>query len=162
MTRRDHVVKVADLKVGGAGDVLVALGLGSCVAIILHDPVAAVGGMAHVLLPTPSLAARGANPHKFPQSAVPALLEEMTQLGANPRRCTARLAGGAAMFAALMPTGTIQMGERNIVSSRKVVHAHAIPIIGEAVGGTVGRTVRFDIARGIVDVSTVQGGVQQL
>ena len=41
---REIIVRVADLQVGGAGDVLVTVGLGSCIAIVLHDPVARVGG----------------------------------------------------------------------------------------------------------------------
>ena len=50
------IVRVADLAVGERGDVLVTVGLGSCVAILLHDADAGVGGLAHVLLPAPSLA----------------------------------------------------------------------------------------------------------
>ena len=32
-------------------EVLTCLGLGSCVAVCLHDPVAKVAGMAHIVLP---------------------------------------------------------------------------------------------------------------
>ena len=53
MSARQKVVRVADLQVGGAGDVLMTVGLGSCVAIVLYDRGRAVGGMAHVLLPSP-------------------------------------------------------------------------------------------------------------
>ena len=53
---------------GGLGkDILVTIGLGSCVAILLHDPAAWVGGMAHVLLPSPALSRKDDNPAKFPQ-----------------------------------------------------------------------------------------------
>ena len=62
---------------------LVTVGLGSCVAILLHDPQARVGGMAHVLLPSPALSRKDANPAKFPQTAVPRLLELMAQQGAS-------------------------------------------------------------------------------
>ena len=48
------------------------------------------------------------------------------------------------MFAALAPPGTIQMGERNVVASRQVLSTHGIPLVGEAVGGDYGRTVRLD------------------
>ena len=49
------IVRVADMRVGNADDVLVTIGLGSCVAIVLYDAAAQVGGLAHVLLPSPAL-----------------------------------------------------------------------------------------------------------
>ena len=162
MTARELVVRVADLQVGGAAEVLVTVGLGSCVAILLHDPEAQVGGLAHVLLPSPGLSRQDTNPAKFPQTAVPRLLELMADRGARPRRITARLAGGASMFAALAPPGTIQMGERNVVASRQVLNSHGIPLVGQAVGGDYGRTVRLLVACGTVQVSSLAHGTQTL
>ena len=71
MSGRELVVRVADLRIGVAEDVLVTVGLGSCVAIVLYDAEARVGGLAHVLLPSPALAREDGNPARFPQSAVP-------------------------------------------------------------------------------------------
>jgi chemotaxis protein CheD len=159
---REVVVKVADLRTGLADDTLVTIGLGSCVAILLHDAEARVGGMAHVLLPSPALSRNDENPAKFPQSAVPRLLELMAAEGAAIRRVTARLAGGASMFSALAPPGTIQMGERNLVAARQVLSSHGVPLVGEAVGGDFGRTVRFRVCDGRVEVSTVAHGVRHL
>jgi len=88
-------VKVAHHAVGGPGDVLVTLGLGSCVAIMLLDPQAKVGGLAHVLLPEPALARDRHNTAKFAATAVPMLMEELAELGASARRMEARFAGGA-------------------------------------------------------------------
>lgn len=158
----DVVVRVADLQVTTGDRRLVTVGLGSCVAIILHDPAARVGGMAHVLLPSPALSRQQDNPAKFPQTALPRLLELMSEAGASPRRITARLAGGASMFANLSPPGTIQMGERNVVACRQALSAHDIPLVGEAVGGDFGRTVRFEVASGRVEVSSLAAGVQSL
>ena len=162
MSARQVVVKVAELAVGRGEDVLVTVGLGSCVAIMLHDPEANVGGLAHVLLPSRALTRSADRPAKFPHAAVPTLLERMVELGASSRRVVARLAGGASMFASLSPPGTIQMGERNLVSARQVLNAHNIPIVGEAVGGDFGRTVRLHCAGGRVEVSTVAHGVTEL
>jgi chemotaxis protein CheD len=159
MSPREIIVRVADLQVGGAGDFLVTVGLGSCIAIVLHDAEACVAGMAHVLLPSPALTKQDGNPAKSPHTAVPRLLELMAERGANPRRITARLAGGASMFAALAPHGTIQMGERNVVASRQVLNAHGIPVVGESVGGDYGRTVRLDVAGGGLEVRSVAHGV---
>ena len=162
MSGRELVVRVADLRCGLADDTLVTVGLGSCVAILLHDAEARVGGMAHILLPSPALSRIDSNPAKFPQTAVPRLLQLMAADGAKPRRITARLAGGASMFAALVPPGSIQMGERNLVASREVLNAHQVPLVAEAVGGDFGRTVRFRVCDGRVQISTVSHGIQQL
>jgi chemotaxis protein CheD len=162
MSGREVVVRVADLRTGVGDDTLVTVGLGSCVAILLHDAEARVGGMAHILLPSPALSRQDGNPAKFPQSAVPRLLELMAAEGAAPKRVTARLAGGASMFSALAPPGTIQMGERNLVAARQVLNSHGVPLVGEAVGGDFGRTVRLWVCDGRVEISTVAHGVQRL
>jgi chemotaxis protein CheD len=162
MKGREVIVRVADLRSGTGNDTLVTVGLGSCVAVLLHDPEAKVGGLAHFLLPTPALSRVASNPAKFPQTAIPRLLELMVAEGAKSQRITARLAGGASMFATLAAPGTIQMGERNLVAARQVLNTHGVPLVGEAVGGDFGRTVRLRVSDGSVEVSTVAHGTQQL
>ena len=162
MNRPELIVRVADLRTGTGDEVLITIGLGSCVAIVLYDPVARVGGMAHVLLPSPALSRHDANPAKFPQTAIPRLIELMGKEGASTRRMTARLVGGASMFASLAAPGTIQMGERNIVACRQALYHEGLALTGEATGGEFGRTVRLWVADGRVEVSTVFHGVQNL
>ena len=156
------LVRVADLNVGGAEDVLITVGLGSCVAIALYDAVARVGGLAHILLPSPALSRETNNAAKFPQLALPRLLELMAARGANSKRIAARIAGGASMFANLAPSGTIQMGERNIVATRQALSVTGIPLVAEAVGGDFGRTVRLFVTDGRLEVSSVAHGTQIL
>lgn len=162
MKGNEIVVRVSDMAVGGADDILVTVGLGSCVAIMLYEPEARIAGLAHILLPSRALTRHSDNPARFPQTAVPALLEKMTARGANYRKITARLAGGASMFAALAPPGTIQMGERNLVATRQALNAHNLPLTAEAVGGDFGRTVRLHGNDGRVEVSSVAHGVKHL
>jgi len=148
-------VKVADWAAERGDGVIVTLGLGSCVAIMLHDPDACAGAMAHVLLPSSSLARDITNRAKFPETAVPLLLERLKALGADPRRLVAKLAGGASMFSTLVTPGTIQMGERNVLASRSALRAAAIPIVRESVGGERGRSVRFHVKDGRVEIRSV-------
>lgn len=160
--RREIVVRVGDWAVERAPGTLVALGLGSCVAIMLHDPVACAGGMAHVLLPSPTLARDQSNPAKFPETAVPFLVGRLSALGAEPRRLVAKLAGGASMFSQLMAPGTVHMGERNAVAARLALRAAGIPLVREALGGERGRSVRFHVDDGRVEVWRVGGDVTVL
>jgi chemotaxis protein CheD len=159
---REVGVRGADLRAGGAHATLLTVGVGSCVARGVSDALARVGGMAHILLPSPALSRNDSNPAKFPQSAVPRLIELMADRGARVQRITARLAGGASMFSALAPPGTIQMGERNLVAARQVLSSYGVPLVGEAVGGDFGRTVRLRVSDGRVEVTTVAHGVQHL
>jgi chemotaxis protein CheD len=135
--------------------VLVTLGLGSCVAILLHDREAGVGGLAHVLLPEPALARDRHNYAKFASTAVPMLVRELAALGARDGRLEARLVGGASMFTSLMVPGSLNMGERNVRAAREALRQAAIPVLGEAVGGDFGRSVRFAVGEGRTVVSSV-------
>src|SRR5512141_2188077 len=91
-------VHVGDVEVARDHTILATVGLGSCVAIALYDPQERVGGLAHPMLPDPSLARPGGNPARFASHAVPMLIERMVRAGAQPRRLVARLVGGASMF----------------------------------------------------------------
>ena len=148
-------VRVAQAAVGGADDTLVTLGLGSCVAIVLHDEGARVGGLAHVLLPEPALSRDQHNVNKFATTAVPALVQEMARLGARPGRLKARLIGGAAMFQGLMVPGSLNMGARNVIAAREALEKAGIPLVAEEVGADYGRSVRFHVGTGRTTVSSV-------
>lgn len=152
--RRELFVGVAECTAGAADAVLASLGLGSCVAVILFDSDRRIGGMAHILLPSRSLSRATDNPGRFPQTALPLLIDRMMALGADRRGLTARLVGGASMFANLAPSGSMQMGDRNVIAVREVLNQLAIPIVGEEVGGNIGRSVWFTVDTGQVEVRT--------
>ena len=151
-------VKVAELAVGVADDTLITFGLGSCVAIVLYDSDARVGGLAHVLLPNEQMARDRANPAKFPATAVPALVQEMARLGGRSRRMTARLVGGASMFANLIASGGINVGERNVIAARQALDEAGIPLVGEDTGKDHGRTVYFRVGDGRVEIRSLKVG----
>src|SRR3989442_9653834 len=91
----------------------------------------------------------------YPETAVRLRVEQLTALGAEPRHLVAKLAGGASMFAQLMTPGAVQMGERNVAAARAVLRLAGIPVMREAVGGGAGRSVRFFVADGRVEVRSV-------
>lgn len=162
MTSRRNV-RVAELAVASGEGALTALGLGSCIAIVLWDRSTRIGGMAHVLLPSPPPRSPVRQvPARYAQSAVPALLEAMLSAGASRGSVTARIAGGASMFANLIAPGLIHTGERNVLATREALHASGIPVTGEWVGGDFGRTVVLDLATGTVTVSSVRHGTREL
>ncbi|PKM57166.1 MAG: chemotaxis protein CheD, partial [Firmicutes bacterium HGW-Firmicutes-3] len=58
-------VGMADLNSCKSPDVLTTLGLGSCVGIILYDPITKVSGLAHVMLPDSTQIRNNSNVAKF-------------------------------------------------------------------------------------------------
>jgi chemotaxis protein CheD len=141
---------------------LACLGLGSCVAVILTDAKAQVGGVVHVVLPTSSLSRDQRNPARFGETAVPFLVSEMLKEGAVRGELAARLVGGASLFASLTPTGTVQIGQRNVSACRTALATLGIDVVGEAVGGELGRSMWLDVATAAVTVRTVGHDAEQL
>jgi len=141
-----EVIKVgmADLNVCTAPDGLTTLGLGSCVGIALRDPVLKVGGLAHIMLPD-STAIRGgsSNIPKFADTGIEELVRRMEALGAKRNRMTAKLAGGATMFATQSKSDLVKIGERNVLASKQKLAELKIPILAEDTGKNYGRTVIF-------------------
>lgn len=154
-------VKVADYAVATSG-LLSTIGLGSCVAIVLYDADAAIGGLAHVLLPSESMSRDRSNPAKFPSTVVPLLIDEMRRLGAEPRRIRARIAGGASMFGALMGAGGVNIGERNVVAVRAALDRAGIPLVADDTGSDYGRSVFFFVDDGRVEVRSLRRGSRVL
>lgn len=135
---------------------LITVGLGSCVAVAIHDRTTKIGGLAHVLLPDASLGRGVENRARYASSAVPLLLEEMKEIGAiGPY--FASLVGGAALFGPLLSFGG-SVGARNIDAARKALAKAKVPLVAEDVGGESGRTVLFDVTTGKVQVRSVRGG----
>jgi chemotaxis protein CheD len=152
------MVRVAESALAREGEVLYTIGLGSCVAIVLHDPVAKIGAMAHVLLPLPLHPNQEIIPSKFASTAVPHLLEMMSEAGADRARIAARLVGGAAMFRALITESLLQTGERNLVATREALALADVEVIGEEVGKEHGRSVHFHAADGRILVTSILHG----
>jgi chemotaxis protein CheD len=144
---------MGDRRVGQGKGTLSITGLGSCVAIVLYDEASHVGGLAHVLLPDPSFSNRD-RCWLFVTEAVPALLDELEEAGAERSRLTARLVGGAAMFQDTSPQDRPNIGRRNVSAARKILARIGIPIVAEDVGGEFGRSIDFDLSNGRIQISS--------
>ena len=135
--------------------VMVSIGLGSCIGLALVDAAAGVCGLAHIMLPGPGDTERR-SPSTFADTAVPALLSEVTDLGA--RRPSAVLVGGAQMFGA-GGAGRMQVGARNEEAVRAALRDAGIPLAASETGGGSGRTIRVYLADARV-TSRIAGGTE--
>lgn len=140
-------------------DILVTHALGSCIAVVLYDPVARVAGLLHYMLPESSLDPEKAatRPCIFADTGIPLLLQSAFQLGAAKARSVVMATGGAQM---LDPNGTFNIGHRNHIAMRKVLWKAGVIVRQEDIGGTSSRTVRIDVAGGRVQLRTA-GGTEQ-
>ena len=128
-------------------DVIVTYALGSCVCVTLHDPVARIGGLLHILLPHSGMdpARAKQNPFLFADTGVPLLFERVYALGARRERIAVNLAGGAQMSLA---TRVLEVGPKNIRATREALAGTGARILKQAVGGNVARTVRLRVDTG--------------
>jgi chemotaxis protein CheD len=133
-------------------DVLVTLGLGSCIGLAVVDVTARVAGLSHIVLPEWSGGKAGSAPRsKFADTAVRALLEAVTRAGGRPGHLTAVLCGGASMFPGAPGMGRLaQIGERNTARTLAELAAHRIAVRGRDTGGSSGRSVEVRVATGQV------------
>jgi len=148
-----HIVVVADMKVGQKGDTIVTHALGSCLGLMVYDPVAQVGGMLHAMLPLSKINPEKAktNPFMFVDTGVPDLFKEIYSMGGQKERLIVKAAGCGA------PLGKNEMfkiGERNYTILKKLLWKNGLLLTAEAIGGSVGRTVYFDLSTGRTIISS--------
>ena len=146
--RNQIVVGISDCAVSAdPATTLITYALGSCVAVALHDPAAKAGALLHIILPESQLNPEKAaqNPWMFADTGIPKMVERLANSGAQPRRLTVRMAGGAQV---LDPGGVFNIGKRNIMAARKALWKAGLLLGGEAVGGEVSRTVRLVLQTG--------------
>ena len=121
------------------GDVLLSIGLGSCIGLALVDQRRGIAGLAHVMLP--EALAGGGPVGKFADLAVPELVAQTTALGTTPSMLKAVLVGGAQMFS-LGGSGAMDIGVRNDTAVRAMLAKERIPVVAAETGGSKGRTIR--------------------
>jgi len=159
---QDIDVGIGECKVSNnPADTLVTHALGSCIALVLYDPVARVAGLLHYMLPESSLDPDKAvnRPFMFADTGIPRLLLSAWQLGAAKSRSVFMAAGGAQM---LDPNGTFNIGHCNHMAMRKICWKAGITVHKEEIGGTSSRTLRFDVACGRVQLRTSAGAEENM
>jgi chemotaxis protein CheD len=148
------VVGIADQNIATPPDLLVTYALGSCVGICLYDPLRHLAGLAHILLPEAAAFRDTDHDFKYADTAIEALIKAMEKQGSSRYVMTAKIAGGANMFAF---TG-VSIGERNIEAVKKELHKLGIKIIAEDVGSNYGRTIEFNPENGDLLIKAIYKG----
>lgn len=151
--RKELVARMGKFIVSHNPHILVALGLGSCVGVIIYDSIARIGGIAHVMLPDSTKFIAQTDQDKFADIAIPKLIDEMVRYGARVENLTVKIAGGAQMFAGLANT-EMDVSSRNVDAVKETLKKENLKISGEDTGLNFGRTVKLDTITGKVEIST--------
>jgi chemotaxis protein CheD len=142
------VVDIAQHVVSNDAEVqLITYALGSCIAVILHDPVRRAGGMIHYMLPMSSTNPEKAKtkPAMFADTGVPLLFHSMYELGCQKSDLVVKVAGGGQLYD---DHGTFEIGKRNLTVLRRMLWKTNVLISTEDVGGAKSRTVSLDVGTG--------------
>lgn len=123
-----------------------ASAIGSCVGVVICDPVAGVSGVAHVMLPGQAPSSRQTEEVKYAEGGIQKLLDAMLALGARRRRLVACMAGGGNVLERKDDT----LCGANISSVRRTLGRLKIVRVAEDVGGTLRRSLTVDVDTGRV------------
>jgi len=148
-----QTVGISDCLVSGNQDVVITThALGSCVGLLIYDPVAQVGGLLHYMLPDSGIDKERAqqNPFMFADTGIPLLFHSAYKAGARKERLQVTALGGAQILGA---SDSFNIGKRNLMSMRKILWKAGVMLHNEDVGGTSPRTARLEVATGRILVS---------
>jgi chemotaxis protein CheD len=148
-------VGMADANVCKPPDVITTLGLGSCVGIVLYDPVNKIAGLVHVMLPDSTKIINNSNVYKFADTGIDTLIKDMVNLGALKRNIVAKIAGGAQMFTFSNNIEMMRIGDRNVEATKDKLMKLCIPILSEDTGANYGRTIVFSPDTGLLNIRSV-------
>lgn len=158
------LIDIGNFKIAKNHVVLETFSLGSCLGVIIYDPVVKIGGLAHIMLPDSSLSKNHTieEPAKYADKAIPLLIKEMVNFGAKKTRLVAKIVGGASMFEPGDNESQLKVGDRNIEAAKKALKKAKIPVVAEDIGKNYGRTVEFRIKNGKVIVRSFLYGTKEL
>jgi chemotaxis protein CheD len=123
-----------------AKDELIMTVLGSCVAACIRDPVAAIGGMNHFMLPASTSGMWGATSAnlRYGNFAMERLINDILRGGGQRRRLEIKLFGGASMIAA---GGAI--GDQNADFAESYFIEESMPIAASHLRGAHARRIEY-------------------
>ena len=141
-------IGIADMKMAQKEGTLITYALGSCIGICLYDPAIKLGALIHIMLPLNMETGRK-NTMKYADTGIRETLKMMEAKGASRASITAKIAGGAKMFEVSGGGSLGNIGQRNIESVHLILKKEGIKLLKEDVGGSVARTLSFDVSTGM-------------
>ena len=143
------VVGIGDMKLGRQEGTIITYALGSCIGIALYDPMIKLGALVHIMLPEKGNIA-DSNIFKYADTGLRETFRKLYAYGADKRRLTAKIAGGAKMFDMKGGSSLGNIGDRNAQSVKRVLAQEGIRVLKEDTGANYARTMSIDLQTGMV------------
>jgi chemotaxis protein CheD len=131
--------------------------LGSCISVVLIDPVNNVSGMNHFMMPGTSLCKPvfTSKKGKYGIFAMELLIEKMITLGGSKRYFQAKVFGGGSVLQTYSDYSE-SIPINNIKFVMEYLEDESIPVVGSDIGGTAGRKVYFFTGRKAAFVKKIE------
>ena len=144
--KRIIYVNTGDVKIGGVDAILKSNAIGSCVVIAAYDSKKKVGALAHVMIPGVSSDRKIFKKTIYAADAIEEMINKMIHQGSNKNDIKACLVGGGNVLNRKDDT----ICDENIKSITEILNRNHIKIKAKAVGGTVRRSISFDVETGSI------------
>lgn len=151
-------IGISDMQVAKCPDAFVTFALGSCIGICLYDSTLKIGALGHIMLPNYPVNNPNENKHRYADTCIPLMVQQMERMGCNRRRISAKIAGGAKMFDVIGDSNFGNIGARNIVAVKSMLNDMQIRVVAEDTGLNYGRTVYFYTENGSMLVKSFSQG----
>jgi len=139
------VVGIGEIKCSREPEnVLIAPDLGAGVCVCAYDPQERVAGVAHVALPASS--EEDSATGRFADTAIPALIERMSEAGGSSERIRVAIVGGAELAGFRGNGPRLELGARNVDAVRTELDRANVVVVAADVGGADGRTLLLTAA----------------
>ena len=140
--RRPHFLHAGKIYVSSEHESILLI-LGSCVAVCIWDPLAAIGGATHYLLP--AWDGQGLSSARYGNIAISELLQSLACAGAVHQRLRAKVFGGGSLlgFENKLGGSNRPLGSRNVDLAIEMLSSQKIPLLSLEAGGNRGQRIIF-------------------
>lgn len=124
-------------------DEMIVTLLGSCVAACVRDPVAAIGGLNHFLLPESDNGQWGSTAGaamRYGNHAMETLINDIIKLGGQRSRLEVKVFGGGQIIEGAT---TLAVGQKNVDFIRDYLTNEGFAIAAEHLGGALPRRIHY-------------------
>lgn len=123
--------------------------LGSCIAVCIHDPVAACGGMNHFLLPEAPTPTDGlpSIELRYGSYSIERLINAVLSRGGRRDRLEAKVFGGSNVL------GTTNIGHHNADFVEAYLEKEGVPIVARDLRGTAPRRIHYYPTTGLAKMA---------
>jgi chemotaxis protein CheD len=138
-----HFLHAGQIFVSSKGESIVLI-LGSCVGVCIWDPIHAIGGATHYLLP--SWDGTGVGSPRYGNVAISKLVQKLLEAGANRGELRAKVFGGGCLFDSMRESSSHKeqhLGTRNVEVALEVLTKVQIPVVSAELGVNRGQRIVF-------------------